>query len=76
MSRTRAGEEPGPSPALVMVYPLPTAFVQGEPHIPHEVTPDRAAELVGAPIPAFSLTPPDEEAVIHAPASAGSVTED
>lgn len=79
MPRTRAGVEPvvPPAPdALVWVYPLPDFHVMGEPHIPHQVTPERAAELVGMPHPAFSLTPPDEGAANDGPATAGPTTED
>jgi hypothetical protein len=61
---------PAKDPGLVWVHPLPDAYVMGEPHVSHQVTPERAAELVGAPIPAFTLTPPDEEAAT-VPATAG-----
>ena len=73
MARNRAGEEPVVPPAreTVMVYPTGAAFVDGEPSIPHLVTPERAAELVGAPYPAFSIAPLDEEAVNPSPATAG-----
>lgn len=71
MPSTRAGVEPVVPPAQdeVWVYPLADFYVMGEPHVPHPVTPARAAELIGMPHPAFSLTPP-------APATAGPTTED
>lgn len=77
MSRRSAGVTPElPDAPEVEVYPTGTAYVQGEPAIPHFVSPERAAELVGAPYPAFTLTPPDvaaptppdEEAAIPDPA--------
>jgi len=60
---------------MVTVYPLAGYYVQGESTSIHDVTPERAAELVGAPHPAFSLTPPDEEATIPDPVHAGPSTE-
>ena len=44
----------------VHLWPLPGAFIPGEPAVERDETPERAAELLGWSPPAFTTDPPPD----------------
>lgn len=60
---------------LVTVYPLNTAYIEAVPHIPQEVTIERADELLRWSPPAFTTDPDHPDRVGHAVAEAASPIE-
>lgn len=63
------------SEGLVTVYPLRTAYVEAVPHIPQEVTIERADELLRWSPPAFTTDPDHPDRVADAVAEAAGPIE-
>jgi len=52
--------KPKDGPKTVLIYPVPGAFINGEPAVVREVTPEKATELLRYKPPAYTRTKPQE----------------